>query len=224
MTLWLPPPLVSVLSPGELHLWRFPLVPLPANLSSLQKILCAAESTRAARLLDRQKGGKFLLCRARLRQILATYLQCAPARIEFSYGLYGKPELAGRAGEHLHFNLSHAGEWAVLAVSAAAPLGVDIERIDPLLDYGKLAARFFAAAEQRELAAVAQERRRRVFYRLWTRKEARLKGEGKGFSAPAMVEEGAWQVRTFWLAPGYVAAVASGAAIASMERWNFLPE
>ncbi len=215
MTLWPSPPLAPLLAPGEIHLWRVPLAPLPDDLAPLKQFLCAAESARADRLLDRQKGAKFILCRARLRQILATYLQSDPARIEFSYGLYGKPALTAAAGNRLHFNLSHAGHWAVLALSADAPLGVDIEKIDPLLDYAKLAARFFSAAENGELNASAPQRRRRVFYRLWTRNEARLKGEGRGFSAPTMAAEILWQVRSFWLAPGYVAAVASVGVIKS---------
>jgi hypothetical protein len=62
--------------------------------------------------------------------------------------------------------------------------------------------------------------RRRRFSRLWTRKEAFLKGQGRGFSVAAEQEAGDWRLRPFWLAPGYVGTVACAGEIQALRRWQ----
>jgi 4'-phosphopantetheinyl transferase len=99
-------------------------------------------------------------------------------------------------------------------------IGVDLEKIDPALDFAVLATRFFTAAENADLLAAAPQRQRRRFYRLWTRKEALLKGQGQGFTASAVMEEGQWSLRSFWLAPGYVAAIACAGEMQELRRWQ----
>lgn len=217
MTLWPAPSATPSLPPGKVHLWRFPLVCSSVAFPGLQLLLSPDELVRAERLLDPQKAQAFIVGRGRLRQILGAYRLCDPAALDFVYGSDGKPVLAGSSP---HFNLSHSGVWAVLAVTAGAAIGVDIEKIDPALDYEHLAARFFTAAENACLLAVPPQRRRRTFYRLWTRKEALLKGQGRGFALSAGVEERGWQMRSFWLGPGYVGAIAGAGEIHALRRWQ----
>lgn len=220
-SLWSTPSVVPSLARGEVDLWRFSLAPSPPEISLLKSFLSGDELRRAERLLDQQKAQAFIVGRGRLRQILGVYRQCDPAALEFGYGNTGKPKLRNPPANSLHFNLSHSGAWAVLALTVDAELGVDIEMIDPRLDYERLAARFFSAAEHSRLLAAALLRRRRSFYRLWTRKEALLKGEGRGFAAAEKVEEeGMWQLRSFWLAPGYVAAIACAGEMQALRRWQ----
>ncbi|MER7848012.1 4'-phosphopantetheinyl transferase superfamily protein [Kitasatospora sp. NPDC096077] len=73
----------------------------------------------------------------------------------------------------LHFNLSHSGELALLAV-APRPVGVDVELVRSGRDVDRLSRRFFPAPE-RELVARGG---RPAFARLWTRKEACVKAVG----------------------------------------------
>ena len=97
----------------------------------------------------------------------------------FVIGEYGKPYLPG--GE-LFFNLSHAGEWVVCAVSASE-LGCDIERIG----HGDInvAKRFFTAEEYADIASKpSPEERAALFCRYWTLKESFLKATGRGLSLP----------------------------------------
>ena len=88
---------------------------------------------------------------------------------------YGKPGLPGV--KDLHFNVSHAGDWVVCAVSHQE-LGVDVERLRDI-DL-RLAERFFHASEVRRLAQAGGTRRRDLFFELWTAKEAFLKADGRG--------------------------------------------
>lgn len=116
------------------------------------------------------------------RRILSRYLDCNPEEISFTYGEHGKPRI--EAGVDLEFNLSHAGELALLAVTRGRRVGVDIERWDRPVDHLAVARRFFSAAEQEAILAVAQEPAElcAAFFACWSRKEAYLKATGEGLS------------------------------------------
>src|SRR5688572_20859640 len=83
----------------------------------------------------------------------------------------------------LRFNLSHAGERALIAVSLGREVGVDIEEVRPIESL-TLADRFFAPAEFRAIEALSPAARTDAFFRCWTRKEAFIKAHGAGLSAP----------------------------------------
>lgn len=210
------PPLAA----GALHLWRFPLDSSPDDLTTLKTLLSEDELQRVARLLDPRKAQDFVVGRGRLRQILAAYLAVDPLQIIFSYGSHGKPALQFPAAMGLTFNLTHSSAWALLVVARGMEVGVDLEKSDPRLDYARLAARFFTPEENAALAATTEGRRRREFYRLWTRKEARLKGAGGGFSSTDVHLAPSRFTRSFWLAPGYVGSLACSAVIVSIQRFS----
>ena len=92
----------------------------------------------------------------------------------FERGKRGKPHLADLAP----FNISHAGDFAVLALSRQN-VGVDLERIRPL-DWQRISSRFFHPEERAFLAQSTEPER--DFFRIWTLKESYLKAEGTGFS------------------------------------------
>ena len=79
----------------------------------------------------------------------------APAAITFSYGDKGKPELDAEAGAgRLHFNLTHSGDLALIALTTFAPVGVDIEHIDRRRDYVAVARRVLSEGEQASLRGI----------------------------------------------------------------------
>ena len=86
---------------------------------------------------------------------------------------FGKP----RAESGVCFNLSHSGDYAVLAV-ADNEIGVDIERARDItaLKMGKIV---FCENEMELLEKSGGNTR--LFFDLWTKKEALLKCMGKGF-------------------------------------------
>jgi 4'-phosphopantetheinyl transferase len=214
------------LKSGEVHLWRFPLF-CP---DSLEHLLDEQELQRAKRLRSPDKARAFVVARARLRQILSGYLGRDPQSLRFSYGPAGKPELVGLVGS-LSFNLAHSGSWGVCAVVGRGEVGVDVETIDPGLDYARLAQRFFSEKENQWLRACPEPRRLRCFYRIWTRKEAWLKGKGGGFSDPdqdlglahlagSCTSDGSWWLRGFPLARHSLAALAMSQEFSLVQRWN----
>jgi phosphopantetheine--protein transferase-like protein len=90
-------------------------------------------------------------------------------------GENGKPYLKGG---NMYFNISHSGNYAVLA-AAQNEVGVDIEKVAPYSE--TVAARCFTPAEQEWLRHEGNDE---AFYRLWTAKESVMKASGLGFSLP----------------------------------------
>ncbi len=95
-------------------------------------------------------------------------------RAPFERGARGKPRLPGGTP----FNLTHAGDYAVLALSTQ-PVGIDLEWIRPL-DWRRIAQRFYHPLERTFLARSLEPEA--DFFRIWTLKESFLKAEGTGFS------------------------------------------
>ena len=130
----------------------------------------------------RQPGRQreYLLGRVLLRRLLAERLHCPAGSLAFHIGEHGKPMLCNH---HWQFNLSHSGDWLVLALCREGPLGVDIEmglRRRPILP---LAERFYAPGEYLWLRTLPVQEQDSAFYRLWSRKEAVLKAHGAGIAA-----------------------------------------
>lgn len=138
-----------------------------------------------------------------LQEVLSVYLEEPAGAIEIVHGERGKPRLA-RGG--LEFNLSHSGDLALIAVSQARPVGVDVEKEKPGRDFLALAERALSADAVTQVREAMPEHRAAAFYRHWVRHEARLKCIGAGFTAP--VPEVSMEVHDLDVAPGYAAAVA----------------
>ncbi|MCK4766730.1 MAG: 4'-phosphopantetheinyl transferase superfamily protein [Candidatus Aminicenantes bacterium] len=98
--------------------------------------------------------------------------------IVFSHNGFGKPVLQNR--DNFHFNLTHSGDWIACAVDSN-PVGIDIERIEPL-DLDNISRRYFSEDEHRYL--LSQSDRLAHFFMLWTLKESYVKMEGKGLHLP----------------------------------------
>ncbi|MGH9277024.1 MAG: 4'-phosphopantetheinyl transferase family protein [Acidimicrobiales bacterium] len=187
----------------------------PLDISIPRAVLSPAEQRRADAFAFPDDARRYTAAHAWLRHVLAAELGTSPAAVEFDPEP-GKPRLAGGAGPS--FNLSHAGEVALIAV-AAVEVGVDIEPLGPAQPLEAMCT----PAEREALAAIAMEDRSEAFLRLWTAKEAYLKAIGAGLTVePDTIEvglsgddrplPGGWWVRTIRPAPGYIGAVAAPGA------------
>lgn len=128
---------------------------------------------------------RFLVSHAGLRRCLAGALGCASEVLSFRPGPFGKPALA-TVGRELHFNLTHSRSLALVAWSASAPLGVDVEDVQRQTEEIGIGRLVFSAREQQALERLpAGDDRRAAFFELWTRKEAVLKALGTGLTRSA---------------------------------------
>jgi 4'-phosphopantetheinyl transferase len=168
-------------------IWVAPIEPGRRKLSSLASIQSLDEQARQSRLHVHARDGyrRYVAVHALLREILATYLDVPPAGIEFRYGRVGKPALVpSPGGKDLRFNLSHSGDLALVVVATGREVGIDLERMHRDLDVSALADRSLSPRELAIWEALDEGAQRDLFYRLWVRKEAYLKGIGVGLTWP----------------------------------------
>ncbi len=87
----------------------------------------------------------------------------------------GKPYISNY--ENIHFNMSHASRMVACAISNEE-IGIDIEKIDPLIDM-KIAQTFFYNSEYDNIKK--SDNRVDQFFKYWVLKESYMKYTGLGF-------------------------------------------
>jgi phosphopantetheinyl transferase len=126
--------------------------------------------------------------------VLEAYVPGARLRVDAA----GKPHVEGGAvelgvahagGVAVEVSVAHTGAVAVVAVAPrGVPVGVDVEERGRRVDAERVARRALDEDERAALREVAPAARGDAFLRLWTRKEAVLKGVGTGLrGGPAAV-------------------------------------
>src|SRR5687767_15081668 len=104
----------TLIKDGAIEVVMAGLDPGPEAVARLADWLCDAERQRAARFRRACHRRRFVVARARLRQLLGQRLDVRPDSIEFTYGANGKPALGGRfAASGWRFNLAHCDDVAV---------------------------------------------------------------------------------------------------------------
>jgi 4'-phosphopantetheinyl transferase len=158
----------------------------PTEIARESSELSPSEIKRAERLPAGLARDRFIAGRLFLRNTIAPLLDRKARDISLEVGKWGKPRLSGSTVSYdLRFNISHSADLAILAVCSGFEVGVDLEKIDTGIPCLNLARLFFSARELRELMSLDDEEQRDAFFRCWTRKEAYLKGCGRGFSLSA---------------------------------------
>jgi 4'-phosphopantetheinyl transferase len=152
---------------------------LMAGLDDYRLLLSDPEQERAQRFHFGSDRDKYTLYHAALRIILAEVVGVAPNELSFSFADKGKPYLTDFP--NIHFNLSHAGKVAVLAV-ADIPIGIDVEWIKAKQDCLALARRFFHPHEADYLEKLSPNKLLNSFFGIWVAKEAFVKTSGAGVS------------------------------------------
>jgi 4'-phosphopantetheinyl transferase len=178
---WSLPPDVLELESHQVDIWRIRF-DIPTNLLKvLEEKLSVDESERAGRFHFQIHRDRFIAAHGCLREILTRYLHCDPHQISFSINPYGKPALVDH---NLEFNLSHSGDFALIAITDGRRVGIDIEQIRQGISSQVIAQQYFSKAEVAELQALPLEQRKNAFFTCWTRKEAYIKAHGLGLSLP----------------------------------------
>jgi len=203
---------------GVVHLWMRDTAAVPTE----PDVLDADEHGRAARFVRDTDRERYIASHLLLRRVLAKYTAVPPELLRFTREEcpccsepHGRPALDGIAGAP-HFSLSHAGPLALIAV-ASDPVGADVEAHPKASSVEGLTS-VLHPAEQDELNAARLDPK--AFARLWTRKEAYLKGLGSGLGRDTKLDyvgdrqpgpEG-WTLADTPAPPGFAAAIALRAA------------
>jgi 4'-phosphopantetheinyl transferase len=197
----------------EVHLYSVRLESSENNFARAFSWLSPDEVERADRFRFDRHRRAFVLGRAVLRALVASFLRIAPAEASFTYGPKGKPALAG-ANCALSFNVSNSGDLAAYAFTSDCEIGVDIEHRKRLIEIEGIARRFFAPEEVTELMGLSETERHDGFFNCWTRKEAYIKAVGDGLSLPL----DSFQVTLQAGVPARMVALDGSAAAA--QRWT----
>jgi len=177
--------IAPTIASGEMHIWRYSLELSPEHVQTAEALLSPDELQRAARFHFPIHRDRYIAGRSQLRKILGSYLQIAPASLEFAYSEFGKPAVpTAQNPASIAFNVSHSEDLCVLAVSRIQPLGIDVERIRSDFGGEEVAQANFAPAEFQELLSLPADIRPQAFFNCWTRKEAYVKALGAGLQIP----------------------------------------
>ncbi len=216
------------LKPGDVHVWRLQVSEWLDVLPSFWGLLSDEERTRAHRFRSTPDRTRFILGRGALRVLASHYLGRPPESLSIRQEAMGKPRIETQPQDGAFgINLSHSGNWILVAAGGMLDLGIDVEQHEDEIDVAELMPSVFSPWEQRTLLSLPSEMHRSSFFDIWTRKEAVIKADGAGVSfglsrfdvefrpdraATVRRIEGespdTWTLHALPLAPGYSAAVA----------------
>lgn len=170
------------LEPHTVHLWGIELEGSPRCIERCLGWLDETERQRATRFVREQDRQHYVLAHGGLRAILSRYLEVNPCEVSLGRAEAGKPFVTRDAGKHsaLTFNLSHAHNRSLIAVSKAQEVGIDLEWVRSKVDVLNLSERYFAPSEHTVIMQTTEAQRTIIFFRYWVVKEAVLKAQGIG--------------------------------------------
>ena len=147
------------------------------TIDNLAPLLSDAERVRLDRFRQTVDKERHALAHSLKRIVVSQYVSCAPSELSFSQSSFGKPFCLH--SEAPRFNLSHSGDWVVLAVSTEGEVGVDVEFVREF-DTDGIIRRIGSA---REINVYQNsDSPKQCFLHLWTQKEAISKACGQGIS------------------------------------------
>ena len=160
----------------KIQVWLAHIPPFP-DLSRYGQLLNQDEFARAMTFSRPFDASRFVVSRAVTKVALsaASAVRRKPPEWLITTLPGGKPV----TDRGVHFNISHADDLAVVAVSERHCLGIDIEPLDQELAVEDMEA-VLTKEEREEITKIAPAFRSRELIRLWTLKESYLKLLGLG--------------------------------------------
>ncbi|MEO7214606.1 4'-phosphopantetheinyl transferase superfamily protein [Mucilaginibacter sp.] len=210
-----------VLNDNEVHVYRINISANHHLLEVFLTTLMPAEKERGGKYFQLKDKQRFILSRGAQRDILGRYLNQPAAQVAFELGANKKPFLVTDSTPAIQYNITHAGDWILLAVSNN-PVGADVEFVDREFQFNDILEENFS---QEEIAFINKNTPAENFYLLWTRKEALLKATGQGLgehlkvtpslngthplSPELLCSDKTWEVSSFNLPGGYTGSIAN---------------
>jgi phosphopantetheine--protein transferase-like protein len=165
----------------SVSIFHLPSVESAIASEDAMALLDSVEHAELEKIRAPQRRREWLYGRYITKHQLANLLNCSTSAIHFDRSQRGKPFVRGHS---MPFNISHSGDYFGLAAGLGGDWGLDIEVLAPRreLDYLALAERFFHPDEFALVTATSAQELKRVFFKLWTLKEALLKAKGTGIA------------------------------------------
>ena len=229
-------------------------IPIPADREELYQCLPQERKEAVNRAKSEAVARKRLYTGAFLQHVLSVETGIPMEKLHYCYNQWGKPELAveeilkSMAGQNdteyigqnrkkclqnIHFNLSHSGDYVVLAVSDN-PVGIDVEH--KTKNYEMLSKRCFCKEEYLDIMSGESEQEKEYrFLQYWTMKEAYIKCVGEGMRISlnsfcierktdnvSVIPGTGLYLRSFFLEEAYCISVCSASAKDSINETVFV--
>ena len=242
---------LSELPPGyglaseDVHVWVTRTGWPPDHIRAAAEHLSLDERQHAGRFHFRVDTERHIVGRALARLLLGGLLGMHPRSLLLDKNGFGKPQLADAQNANgIQFNISHSGDFVLVALALGREVGVDVEQLDPKVELEQIALLMFSRGEVDDLASLPAGERLSGFFRCWSRKEAFIKAHGEGLSmpldqfdvslkrvAPVVVptpgvhisQARRWTIRDVDVGPGYAAAVAAEGVDWRLKRIEWEP-
>lgn len=156
------------------------IIPLPGNPPSADDF-SPEDLLRASSFRFEKDRLRWTASRSALRRVLSAECGLPPREVPIVIGPGGKP-LLDSPFSSIHFNLSHCGDLALIAISPS-PVGIDLEPLSRSPDLIGCEESFCHPSEIISLPADLTARSRTLL-QIWTAKEAALKALGTGLLHP----------------------------------------
>ena len=210
---------------GNIDIWKVYVPNVIGRADEYMSFLSSDELHKSQTFINDIDRNSYIVKRIYLRKVLSGYLKIPPSNVVFEYSEHNKPYLS--ISDHIEFNISKVDDYLIIGIANRWSLGVDIKVMDEKVDLYHM---IYRTMSKEEISSILNnDFPREVFYRMWTRKNALLKGLGVGRSE-SMREisccEGlnlvpleilsfttAWVVRSFIMENKYSVSFAHDAAI-----------
>ncbi|KAJ2951871.1 hypothetical protein O0L34_g4114 [Tuta absoluta] len=147
------------------------------------------EKERISRFVFKEDAKSSLIGRLMMRKFVHISSSMPYEEIRFGRDDKGKPILLGAGDSIVNFNVSHQGDYVVLAGSTKS-VGIDVMKVEPppnknIPEYFRIMNRQFSTSEWRTIRSYHTEMEQiACFYRLWCLKESYVKNIGIGITIP----------------------------------------
>ena len=165
---------------NEVHIWRYTLNKEDYYNEKKLPLLSNEEHTRCNKYLREEDQIRYVGNHRFVRQVLANYLNTPPSQIIFSKATMGKPYVKDCG---LFFSYSYRGNLGLLSISKQEEVGVDIEKMRPLLDAKTFISFSFSEKEKEIIYNSKPAEFQNTLFTFWTFKEAIIKALGVGLNA-----------------------------------------
>ena len=208
---------------------------LPGHAEVLQGRLTVSERDRAARLRCVDARTQHIVGRAMVRTLVGARLGLRPVEVPLAVDGDGRPLVDVPGAPDI--SVAHTAGMALVALHPRGRIGIDVERADRRVS-SEVIRRCCTPAELRWLDRQDPAHRGGAFLRLWVRKEALAKADGRGLAValhhldargptpkvPGAAAGARWWVRDLPLEDGYLGAVTGPSHPASVRvRHRSLP-
>ena len=155
------------------------------EVASACAVLSPEEKVRQWQLHFPEDRRDFASAHALLRQSLSLYSDINPEDWRFKVAANGKPAIlrtGNQTQKPFRFSLSHTRGLVACAIGTQLDMGIDVERLDRMVDIDSIAPLCLSSSERDALMRCPAPERQIRFIELWVLKEALVKARGTGLS------------------------------------------